>query len=720
MSVPTSVSPGLKQDAGSEVPPPLPARTTVAAFRQPGSRVDAVLRIAALVTSELALLVLSHIPPPGSPAADAARGIALLLFWLIAPGAVVVTLLRLTPMTKVAATPLVGISLLIAIATVGSWTGVWIPEASAAAVAVLTLVAAIAGLLRHPIRWRGAVGRPHVRPAAVVLVLLLLADVGLWVASVPAMRSAAPSVLGLLVAGPRTFPAAILGAVLVLLLALRTRHLYVAASAVLALVIVLRSTASVVSPVPILSWAYKHIGVVASLQEQHHVASGMDIYMNWPGMFAASGYLSDSSGVAVIDLARWTTPLVHVLLALETAALARALGARAAGCVAAAGLVVALNWVGQDYFAPQAFALVLATGVAMLLVHSRASRACALLALTTFSAIVVTHQLTPFWLLILVISLAVIRCAPWWLAAAMVAVVAAYLAVKWDVVQAYGLVSGFDPVANATGNVPDVPALGREVGGLFAKSSSLLMWLSTGLVLLARSVRAGWRYFWRDPFVLVPGTIAFTPIVLLGGQNYGGEAILRVTLYSTVGCCAVLGPALVTALERRVVTALAAAVWAVVLVASTAQSSYTMWSVSLIQPEDVAAARWLATDHPYADVIPMINAWPGRTAVDYARFVGPLAALQPGVDELMRSQSKLTDVARLPLTPDAVTEIAQLHPRTETFLVVTENMRMYDEYYATFTQGSFDATLYGLVMRPDWEVVRHVNGLWVLRYLGPL
>ncbi|HEV7188890.1 MAG TPA: hypothetical protein VGN28_13430 [Blastococcus sp.] len=715
-----SVSPALDQDAGSVAPPPLPARTTVAASWPPGSAVDAALRIAALVTSELALLVLAHLPPPGSPAADAARGIALLLFWLIAPGAVVVTALRLMPLTKVAATPLVGLSLLIGIATVGGETGVWIPEVSAGLVAVVTLIAAVYGLLRHPVPWRGVVHPRRPRRVAVVLVLLLLADVGLWVASVPAMRSAPASVLGLLVAGPPTFPASILGALLILLVALRTRQLYVAGGAVLALVIVLRTTASVVPSVPMLAWTYKHLGVVASIQEHHHVAAGMDIYMNWPGMFAASAYLSDSSGVAVIDLAQWTTPLVHILLALETAALARALGARASGCVAAAGLVVALNWVGQDYFSPQAFALVLATGVAMLLVHSRASRACAVLALTTFIPIVVTHQLTPFWLLILVISLAVIRCVPWWLAVAMVAVVAGYLAVKWDVVQAYGLISGFDPVANAAGAVPDVPALGREVGGLFAKSSSLLMWVSTALVLLARSVRSGRRYFWRDPSVLVPGAIAFTPVVLLGGQNYGGEAILRVTLYSTVGCCAVLGPALVTALQRRVLTAVAAAVWAVVVVASTTESTYTMWSVNLIRPEDLAAAQWLAAYHPYADVVPMISSWPGRTAIDYQRFVGPLAALQPGVDEIMHSQSAFAQKARLPLTPDAVTEVAQMHPRTETFLVVTANMRAYDDYYATFTPGSFQATLDSLARRPDWEVVRHVNGLWVFRYLGPL
>jgi hypothetical protein len=627
------------------------------------------------------------------------------------------TRLRLSGLTKVAVTPLIGISVLIAIATVGSWTGFWVPRGSAALVAFVTLVATAFHLSRRRRLLRLA--RPS-RPAraTVLLVLGLLTAVGLWAVSLPAISTSRPSVLGLLVAGPWTFPAAIVATIAVLLVALRGRHLHIAAAAALTLVLVLRSTASVVSPVPILSWTYKHLGVVRALQDTHHVAGGMDVYMNWPGMFAAGAYFSDASGVEVIDLARWIAPVVHLLIALETAALARALGARAAGCTAAAALVVALNWVGQDYFSPQAIAMCLASGVVVLLVQSSTSRACAVLALGLFPAIVVTHQLTPFWLLALAGLLVVLRRAPWWLAAGMGLVVLAYILSRLEVAEAYGLFSGFDPVSNAESRVSPVPAVGRDVGGIFAKAASLLMWGATLVVLAQRARRVGWKRGWRSADVLVPGVIAFSPMLLLAGQNYGGEANLRVTLYSALGCCAVLGPALAGALRRRALVALAAAAWTVVAVACAAQSFYGLWSVTLIRSEDVAAARWLAVEHPDAVVIPMINVWPGRTSVDYERFIGPFTRLEPGLDEILRADGELDESSSVPLSPDVVAQVAQSQPERTTYVVFTETMRQYSAYYATYSPGNYAATLRGLSASPEWELARHQNGVRVFRYEG--
>jgi hypothetical protein len=671
---------------------------------------------AVLLTSGLALLDAAGIMPAGT-AGGVLGGLGLLCFWLIAPGAVLTARLRLTPLTKAATTPLIGIALLVGFGTAGALTGVWIPRQTTAAVAVLALAVTLLDVFRGRIRPRGVhLARPGW--VSVLLVICLLASVGLWSQSLSGIQQAPPSVLGLLVAGPRTFPAAIVATTVVLLLALRLRRPYVATAAGLALVVVIRSTASVVSSVPVSSWTYKHLGVAEALQQHHHVASGADIYMNWPGMFAAGAYFSDVSGVAVLDLARWITPVVHVLLALSTAALARAFGARAEGCAAAAALVVAFNWVGQDYFAPQAIAMCLAAGVVVLLVQSRASHACALLALGLFAPIVVTHQLTPFWLVAVAVVLVVLRRAPWWLALAMAVLLAGYIGLHLDVARAYGIFSGFDPVANATGNIPDVPAIGREVGGVFAKASSGLMWASTLVVLLARAWRLGWRRGWRSPEVLVPGAVAFSPFLLLGGQNYGGEAILRVTLYSLLGCSAVLGPALANALRRGRVAALAAAVWALVVVATTAESSYTLWSVTLIQPADVQAARWLAEQHGTAVVIPMVNVWPGRTSVDYERFIGPYSALEPGMDDILRTQSRLARAAAIPLSVPDVTEVAQLHPDKTTYVVFTQNMRLYDEYYATYTAGSLDATRRGLLASPDWVLARHQGDVWVFRYRG--
>lgn len=674
--------------------------------------------LGALVTSTAALTVLAGMPSAGTGTGDAVRALVLLAFWLVAPGAVVVTRLRLPGLTKVATTPLVGLALLTLTATVGTWTGLWLPGASAALVALATLAAAATSMWRGEVRLP-VVGSPRPRPAAGVLALALLAGIGLWAFSLPAVRTAPPSIYGLLVAGPWTLPAAVLVVAGVLLVASRGRHPYVAAAAVLGLVVVLRTTASAGSPVPIASWTYKHLGVVRALQDGHHVAGDTDIYMNWPGMFAAGAWFSDASGVEIVDLARWTAPVVHVLIALATAALAQALGARAAGCTAAAGLVVVVNWVGQDYFAPQALAMCLATGVVVLLVRSSESRASALLALALFPAIVVTHQLTPYWLLALAVLLVVLRRAPWWVAAGMGLVVGAYLLTRLDLAMAYGLFDGFDPLANAESGAGTIPSRGQQVGGVFAKASSLLVWTATLAVLVHRAGRLGWTRGWRSPDVLVPGAVAFSPFLLLAGQSYGGEANLRVTLYSAIGCCAVLGPALVAALRRHPASALAAVAWTGLLLVVTAQASFQMWSLTLIRPEDVAAAQALVEEHPEASVVPLINVWPGRTSVDYERFIGPFTKLEPGLDEILRDDDGIDPAASIPLDPATVAVVAQELPGEETYVVATGSMRGYDAYYATYAAGTYQATLEQLTRSPEWEVVRHSGDLWVLRYLGP-
>jgi hypothetical protein len=709
----------VRHGTGDQVSTALPAREAVAAPPRPTAGVEAPLALAALVTSAAALVVLAGTPAAGTTTGDVVRTLVLLSYWLVAPGAVVVARLRLPASVKVATTPLVGLALLVALGTAGAWTGMWIPSASAAVVAAATLAAAVAVLLRGR-RRSGGLPLPRARRGDLLLVLALAAAVGLWVVSLPAIEAAPSSVLGLLVAGPWTFPAAILGTVAVLLVALRTRSVVVLASSVVALVLVLRTTAAVASAVPISAWTYKHIGVVQALQETHHVASGADVYMNWPGMFAAAAYLGDTSGVAIIDLARWTTPVIHVLLAVEAAALARALGARAAGCAAAAVLMVAFNWVGQDYFSPQALAMVLAAGIVVLLLRSAQSRAAAVLVLGLFPAVVVSHQLTPFWLLALAVVLVVLRRVPWWLAGVMGLVLAGFLLSRLQVAEAYGLFSGFDPLENAGSSVPPVPALGREVGGLLARTSSLLVWAATLVVLGIRAARLDRRRGWRSPEVLVPAAIAFSPFLLLAGQSYGGEATLRVTLYSTLGCSAVLGPALVSALRRRALVATAAAAWLVVTVAATAGSAYTLWSINLIRTEDVAAARWLAEEHPDAEVIPLINVWPGRTSVDYLRFIGPLTRLEPGLDEILRSEADLEPEASVPLSPQTVARIAQGDPGETTFVVATATMRDYDAYYATYGPGEYAATLRALATSPDWQVVRTDGDLQVFQYRGVL
>jgi hypothetical protein len=683
------------------------------AERPPLSEVDRTLATTAVGVSVLALAVLGGVPVPG-----VVSGLLLLAFWLAGPGAAVVVHLRLRGSTKVAQAPPLGLAVLVGSSLLSVWTGVWPPRLTTAAVAVLTLGVAALALLRRPLGGRPA---PRSSPASsVVLSLVLVGALVLWVAALPGIRAADPSIFGLFASGPVLLPVAIAVVLAVGMLALRWRRPVVAGASVAALLVVLRGTVSAGVEEAGPTWAYKHIGVVVQLLEQHEVSPGTDIYMNWPGMFSAAAWFSDVSGVAPLDLARWITPVVHLLLALQVVALARVLSATATGAAGAALLVVALNWVGQDYFAPQALALCLAGGVLVTLVQSRTSRACAVLSLLGFAAIVPTHQLTPFWLLGVAIVLAVLRRAPWWLTLAMVAVVVAFVVPRLDVVASYGIFSGFDPVGNATNNVPGVSAQGSDIGSLVARATVVVMWLSTAAVLVARLHRRGWRRPWRHTEVVVPAVLAFSPIALLGGQSYGGEAINRVILYSCLGCAVVLGPALASALQRRLLPALAAVVWTVVAVGLAVHASFTQWPMSDVRDEDVAAARWLAEEAPDATVIPVVFTWPGRVWLDYERYSVREPEKDASLDGLLTVQAgEAAPPNGADISVGRLEEIVWQRPEDPAYVVFTGSMRARDAYYATYAPGAYQQLLDGLRSDPDWEPVRHEGDLWVFQFVAP-
>jgi hypothetical protein len=683
------------------------------AQRLPMAEVDRWLSSVAVGTSVLALVILGGLPVPA-----VVSGLVLLAFWLAGPGAAVVVHLRVRASTKVAQTPVLGLAVLIGLSLISVWTGVWPPRFVAAVVAVLTLLGAALWLLRRPVSPRPA---PRgLRTSSAVLGLVLVGALVLWSVVLPAIRTAEPSIYGLLASGPVLLPVAIAIVLAVGMLALRWHRPVAGVASVAALIVVLRGTVSAGVEQAGPTWAYKHIGVVVQLLERHQVSPGTDIYMNWPGMFSAAAWFSDMSGVAPLDLARWITPVVHVVLALQVVALARVFGATVQGATGAALLVVALNWAGQDYFAPQALAFCLAGGVLATLAQSRTSRTCAVLSLVGFAVIVPTHQLTPFWLLGVAVVLAVFRRAPWWLMLAMAAVLVAFVVPRLDVVEAYGIFSGFDPVGNATNNVPGMSAPGSDLGSLVARATVAVMWLSTAAVLVAWLHALGWRRPWRHAQVVVPAVMAFSPIALLGGQNYGGEAINRVILYSCLGCAAVLGPALAAALQRRVLPALAAAVCAVIAVGLAVQASYNQWPMNVVGDEDVAAARWLAEEVPDANVIPVVFTWPGRVWLGYERYYVEEPVKDASLDGILQVQGGPSAPPNgAQVSVDQLEQIVWQRPEDPAYVVFSGSMQARDAYYATFAPGTYETLLEGLRSDPDWAVVRQEGDLWVFRFVAP-
>jgi hypothetical protein len=268
--------------------------------------------------------------------------------------------------------------------------------------------------------------------------------------------------------------------------------------------------------------------------------------------------------------------------------------------------------------------------------------------------------------------------------------------------------------------VPGVSAPGSDLGSLIARSTVVVMWLSTAAVLVLRLNTLGWRRPWRHTQVIVPAVMAFSPIALLGGQSYGGEAINRVILYSCLGCAAVLGPALAAALQRRVLPALAAAVWAVVAVGLAVQASYNQWPMNAVRDEDVAAARWLAEEAPDANVIPVVFTWPGRVWLDYERYYVVEPVKDASLDGLLQVQAGPSAPPNgAEVSVDQLEQIVWQRPEDPAYVVFSGTMQARDDYYSTFAPGTYEGLLEGLRSDPDWRVTRQEGDLWVFQFVAP-
>lgn len=320
---------------------------------------------------------------------------------------------------------------------------------------------------------------------------------------------------------------------------------------VLLLIGVLHATPAILYETPRYPFSYKHIGVASYVQEHGTVDPMIDAYFNWPGFFALTAFVSETAGVeSAYDMAVWAPVAMNVLLALGVMAVMLSLGARGAGAWLGVWIFLLANWVGQDYFAPQALAyylhlVMVALYVAVFGIRTPASplkltgRARALLLMLIalcFAAVVAAHQLTPFMTLTAVIALLVLGRAR----APLLGVVMGTLLLLWFAFSAHTYFAGhLGSLAAQVGRLLDNLSVASELitagtSGLVSEQRSLVLsirqWLALFVLLLAAvgGVRLllGRRLPWSGAL------LALLPGGLVALQSYGGEILLRVYMFA--------------------------------------------------------------------------------------------------------------------------------------------------------------------------------------------
>ena len=214
--------------------------------------------------------------------------------------------------------------------------------------------------------------------------------------------------------------------------------------------------------------SYRHAGIADYISTTGTVDPQIDAYFNWPGFFTFDAFLNEVAGIDnAVEIAKWAPIFYNLLYLLPLLLLFRTAASDERHAWIAVGVFYVGNWIGQDYFSPQATGYFLYLVIILIVVRwfgpragdgtptwirqlgvarlARRSdgpqvtprttgdvRTRALLlgvVVVLFAAVVPTHQLTPFMILAGVGALVLAnRCSVRSLPIIMVVLVGAWIA----------------------------------------------------------------------------------------------------------------------------------------------------------------------------------------------------------------------------------------------------------------------------------------------------
>jgi hypothetical protein len=423
-------------------------------------------------------------------------------------------------------------------------------------------------------------------------------------------------------------------------------------------------------------------------------------------------------------------------------------------------LFVVADWVGQNYFAPQALAFVLALVVIGICLRcapqpddgeSRMDRwlrrrrspglrwvatmrrlrvptgepplpglAAMLVGAVVFLAIVVSHQLSPMIVIAQVTAIWLIGGRlPLWVPVAMLPVQVWWVTQAWPFVFKHGGLFDIDPTASTDDPSPHGAGLpGVEVVSMAARLSLAVVCVIALLGLLrvvqqSRSARPESRRT-VDP---VPIALAAMPFLVAGFQAYGGEGVLRASLFAlpwlallaAEACAPRGGPSRRPARHSLRLIGVTAVVGSLMLLAYFGPELQYRFTRS-----DVAAEAWYERNAPegsfrafYAPNVPL-------SLSKYYRSKKILPPARPALPSQPEFDHRLHGI----LGPVDVIRIRQLlleQSATERYFMMTPSQERYAELYGFMSPQSGPALTAAFLRSPDFEVAFHDGDAYVFK-----
>jgi hypothetical protein len=405
--------------------------------------------------------------------------------------------------------------------------------------------------------------------------LLVPIVVILWVMGLKQTDLAQLNDLGLVSVLPLFSYAVLITLTLSFIAALQSDNLRVSLLAlhILALIFMLYAISPVMEDVPNFSVNWRHVGIIDYITNNGNVDPKIDAYFNWPAFFIANSFMTQLAGLqSSLTFVPWSSFYFNLLYLLPLYQIFKVALADKRAIWFGIWMFYIGNWIGQDYFSPQAlnyfFYLVL---IAVLLTYfkksgisirnfgqadgllSRAIKmvngffalpsttqneanpiqqiGLLLIIIVIFSASAMGHQLTPFAILFAVTILVFFN----YISLRNLPIIMGIIVATWISYMAVAYMQGhIEKILSEIGRMSsslDENVTARISGSADHKTiTSFRMYMSLGVWGLA-FLGGLWRMF-RKQHVVVWAALAGIAFALIGLQDYGGEMILRVYLLS--------------------------------------------------------------------------------------------------------------------------------------------------------------------------------------------
>lgn len=353
------------------------------------------------------------------------------------------------------------------------------------------------------------------------------------------------------------------------------------------------------------SWAYKHVGIVDFILRTGTVDPTIavgEIYHNWPGFFAASALLTALAGPSTdwlgltLRIATWAPVAFNLMNLLVLRFLYRGLTRSKRLIWLGLFFFLIINWVGQDYFSPQAMAYVLYLACVGVLIRRATLRSRQLIPFLLIVAVVAaSHQITPMMLLLAVTALVVLRRISGWylplLGGLVVAGWAFTAARAYTVPNIMELVVGLGrPVSNASETL-------EKSATIVSGSQQVVIWGGRGVVIMATllALWGAWRS-WRVRGLRVTAILLMVlPGMLVLMTGFGGEVLFRAFLFAAP-FIAFLAAAACLPRDGRgfpMINLVVTAVVTALLLPGFVISYYGKERQNYFTPDEVAAVSWI-------------------------------------------------------------------------------------------------------------------------------